>query len=66
VNAYGPKALDWPLDAGETLQQFFSLEATFGWYDFTLSADDAAFGQQLAGHLENGRDSFSDPAMPVK
>lgn len=35
-----------------------------GWYDLTVTTDtDAGFRWQLAGHVENGRSTTSDPAM---
>ncbi|MDT3400098.1 phospholipase domain-containing protein [Streptomyces sp. B1866] len=34
-----------------------------GWYDLTVRSDrDAAFLRRLAGHVETGRPSTSDPA----
>ena len=40
------------------------LEDSFGWYDFTVRVDsDASFQRQLAGHLETGRPSVTDPAI---
>jgi phospholipase C len=37
---------------------------THGWYDVTImSSGDGAFVRQLAGHVENGRTSISDPAL---
>jgi phospholipase C len=65
-NAYITETLTWPIDPGVVVQQFFALDKTSGWYDVTLRSNDAAFRQQLAGHLENGRDSISDPAIPLK
>ena len=42
----------------------WSLEASFGWYDFTIEVDsDPTFQQRLAGHVETGHDSVSDPAL---
>ncbi|HJZ63372.1 MAG TPA: phospholipase C, phosphocholine-specific [Candidatus Acidoferrum sp.] len=41
-----------------------TLEASFGWYDFTVTANsDPGFRRQLAGHVETGRASTSDPAI---
>lgn len=35
-----------------------------GWYDLTVVSDhDAAYARRLAGHLENGRPSTSEPAI---
>jgi phospholipase C len=41
-----------------------ALHKSFGWYDLTLSVDsDAIFRRQLAGHVETGRPSVTDPAI---
>jgi phospholipase C len=45
-------AFDW------TLQEFY------GWYDLIVTVkEDPTFQYRLAGHIETGRDSFSDPAL---
>jgi len=42
----------------------WSLGRFGGWYDLTITvAADEAFRCQLAGHVETGADSFSDPLM---
>jgi phospholipase C len=42
----------------------FELETHFGWYDVVITSEhDQAFEVVLAGHVENGRDSVSDPAL---
>jgi phospholipase C len=52
------------LDAGETFAQRVPLDASFGWYDLTIQVDsDPRFRRRVAGHLEMGRDSMTDPAM---
>jgi phospholipase C len=52
------------LTAGETLTRHWSLDASFGWYDFTIEAEgDPSFARRLAGHVETGNDSMSDPAI---
>ena len=52
------------VEAGKTVSQHWSLESSFGWYDLVVETDsDAAFHQQLAGHVETGRDSVTDPAI---
>jgi phospholipase C len=41
-----------------------SLEQFHGWYDLVVTvAEDPSFEYRLAGHVETGRDSISDPAM---
>jgi phospholipase C len=48
------------------LEKYWSLEAHFGWYGFVVFVDsNAAFEQRIAGHLETGKDSMSDPLMGV-
>jgi phospholipase C len=40
------------------------LNALHGWYDLIVTvAEDPSFNYRLAGHVETGRDSFSDPAL---
>lgn len=40
------------------------LEESFGWYDFIVKVgSDPGFLRQLAGHVETGRPSVSDPAI---
>jgi phospholipase C len=40
------------------------LHKSFGWYDFTASVEsDGSFQRQLAGHVETGRHSMTDPAI---
>ena len=41
-----------------------SLDPFFGWYDLIIMvSEDPSFKYRLAGHVESGQDSFSDPAM---
>jgi phospholipase C len=41
-----------------------SLDQFFGWYDLIVTvAGDPTFKYRLAGHVETGEDSFSDPAL---
>jgi len=63
-DAYARDRSEHHLAPGERLTRRIPLERSFGWYDFTLRADsDPAFRQQIAGHLETGDDSASDPAL---
>ncbi|MGB8665619.1 MAG: phospholipase C, phosphocholine-specific [Serratia inhibens] len=56
----GPWRIELP--AGESHRQTFDTLSSGGWYDLVL---ESAHGWQrrLAGRLENGRDSVSDPLM---
>ena len=64
-NAYytgKPIAIDIP-PASRTTQPWLLTESG-GWYDFSITAPShAGFSRRVAGRLETGRDSISDPAM---
>jgi phospholipase C len=64
LDAYTGKTATRTLDHHETFQGEFSLEEFYGWYDLIVTvAGDATFKYRLAGHVETGKDSFSDPAL---
>jgi phospholipase C len=64
VSAYDNRTVVEVLPRGKGLEKRLSLKSSFGWYDLTVTADgDAGFLRRVAGHLENGRDSLSDPAF---
>jgi phospholipase C len=60
-NRYGSRPVTLTLRPGETKTQRWSLDRTRGWYDLTLSSGPDEY--RYAGHVENGRDSISDPGM---
>ncbi|HWP06366.1 MAG TPA: phospholipase domain-containing protein, partial [Polyangiaceae bacterium] len=65
-DAYGKKTITQRLGRGRSLVWHFDLEESHGWYDLTLTIEnDASFLQRLAGHVESGNDSASDPAFGV-
>jgi phospholipase C len=67
LNLYTSATVVKELSAGATFQQFFSLQDYYGWYDLVLTVEsDLTFRQQLAGHLETGKDSTTDPAISAK
>ena len=67
ANAYQDEAIKDELAHGRALKRSFSLKKTFGWYDIAIASDaDSRFLWRFAGHLENGRDSASDPAIGLK
>jgi phospholipase C len=52
------------LRSGQTATRSWSVEKTHGWYDLAVTGGtEEELRQRYAGHLENGRDSISDPAM---
>ena len=64
VEAYSNDTIIRSLRHGETLSQRWHLERSFGWYDFSVECEsDDSFQHRLAGHVETGRDSMSDPAI---
>ncbi len=65
ANAYHPGAPAWRLNlaAGETATRRWAL-ARHGWYDLSVRGDGSdRWLRRLAGRLETGQDSVSDPAM---
>jgi len=66
-NGYGERAIvDW-LPRGRALEKRVSLKSSYGWYDVAVRAEgDGDFLRRAAGHLENGRDSASDPAFGAR
>ncbi|MBN3838254.1 phospholipase C, phosphocholine-specific [Burkholderia sp. Ac-20349] len=64
-NAYrtdGPWSYAVP--AGMQVEPYWTLAASSGWYDFTLTAENGLV-RRFAGRVETGKDSISDPAMGV-
>jgi phospholipase C len=51
------------LGAGATHQQQFSTRTSGGWYDLTIRADQDSWERRLAGRLETGLASISDPLL---
>jgi phospholipase C len=63
-DAYGGQPVAASVQPGRSLLWHWSLEASFGWYDLTIEVEsDPTFERQLAGHIETGFDSASDPAL---
>jgi phospholipase C len=64
LNRYTFRAVGMVLRPGESDAKSWSLAHTRGWYDLVITVDgDPAFEHCIAGHVENGEDSISDPAM---
>ncbi len=63
-DAYTGQTATQTLAGGETLSLHYRLERSYGWYDFTVQTDaDSTFLRRVAGHVETGEDSKSDPAI---
>jgi phospholipase C len=64
LDAYTGKTRTKHLQPGHAFENDWELEEFGGWYDLIVTvANDAAFNYRLAGHVETGRDSISDPAL---
>ena len=54
----------WAVPAGATQTVRVPVAPDHRWYDHVLRVKElTGFGRRLAGHLENGEPSVSDPAM---
>jgi phospholipase C len=63
-NRYTSRTVTLELGPGDSESKSWSLNRTSGWYDLTITVDgDPRFHHQVAGHLEDGEDSISDPLM---
>jgi phospholipase C len=64
LNGYTRKITGQVLEPEESLSKRWSLTRVWGCYDLTITVDgDPAFERQVAGHVETGADSISDPAL---
>ena len=64
LNAYTGNLDTQLLQPKEWFEDEVSLHKFHGWYDLIVTvAGDATFRYRLAGHVETGKDSFSDPAL---
>jgi phospholipase C len=64
LNGYSKKVVAENLPPGKVWTLHIPLAATYGWYDLVVtSSADASFQRHLAGHVETGKDSMTDPAI---
>jgi phospholipase C len=64
LDAYTGTSSTAHLQGGQSTEGGLPLGAFYGWYDVIITvAEDPTFQYRLAGHVETGQDSFSDPAM---
>ena len=62
-NAYGALPRPVLVPAGGRIVEPWVLAASHHWYDLTVTShDDASFSRRVAGDVENGKTSISDPA----
>jgi len=63
-NAYGAAPASYSVPAGQTKAIDCGLDASFGWYDFSVSSSaDPQWLRRVAGHLETGSFSRTDPQI---
>jgi phospholipase C len=58
--AYGQGTHTLAVEPGKTVQWLCDLRASHHWYDLSVSAE--RHNWRLAGHVETGQESYSDPA----
>ncbi|MGP0076497.1 MAG: phosphocholine-specific phospholipase C [Bryobacteraceae bacterium] len=64
LDAYTGKSGAFHLKRNQTFEDELALDKFHGWYDLIVTvAEDTTFKYRLAGHVETGQDSFTDPAM---
>jgi len=62
-NAYGAQPRPVLVPSLGSMEEPWILAASHHWYDLSVTSnDDPTFLRRLAGHVENGRPSISDPA----
>ena len=63
-DAYTKRSVVQRVDEGRSLVWHFDLEDSYGWYDLTVTTnEDGTFLRRVAGHVETGHNSASDPAF---
>jgi phospholipase C len=64
TDKYTGRRTERKIDAGETERRHWSLDRMNGWYDLVVTIDgDTTFERRIAGHVETGKNSTSDPGM---
>ena len=64
LDAYTGKTVTRSLGPQQKFEDGLPLDEFGGWYDLRITVSgDASFKYQLAGHVETGRESISDPAL---
>jgi len=63
-NLYNGESMSYLLKPGEHAEKRWFLGDSHGWYDLIVRADaEAGFVQRLAGHVDMGGPSVTDPAI---
>jgi len=62
-NAYGARPRTIVVPGGAEIEEAWVLASSHHWYDLTVSSnEDSSYARRLAGHVETGRPSITDPA----
>lgn len=63
-NAYGNASRRLSINKNDAEEIVIDLAKSYGWYDFTVRiAGNNTWERRYAGHVETGKESFSDPLM---
>ena len=64
TDGYSGKSITGTLQPGEAGERTWELNPNSGWYDLIVTAEsDSTFRYQIAGHVETGEESRTDPAI---
>jgi len=64
LDQYTGRSVNVDINAGRSDSKYFSLARFSGWYGLVIMiASDSSIKYHFAGHVENGKDSISDPAL---
>jgi phospholipase C len=64
LDTYTRNRVSLAINPGATVFDPRSLSRAFGWYDLVITVDaEPSIEYHFAGHVENGKDSYSDPAI---
>jgi len=64
LNQYSGDKVSQTLTPGGSMRKDFRLASVANWYDVLITVDaDPSFAWELAGHIENGKDSLTDPGI---
>jgi phospholipase C len=62
--SYRKNSKSWKVEAGSASSVRFDLSKYHNWYDLRITADEIqGYEVQYAGHVDTGKESFTDPAM---
>jgi phospholipase C len=64
LDTYTKETTTHTIKAGDTISTHSPRKQFYGWYDFVVEvSSDTTFQRRIAGHVETGEDSMTDPAI---